>query len=161
MTARGIVRIGIVVAVSACVILIGRVALQAFNPQPDPPKLFYGPMTIMPGETVRLYVANVADPAGPAGAPSPDDTLELSIFDEAGGVQAQVVEMVAPGRTVFLEITPRIASLLRAEVRLVRGRAPFVSSLEVFGDGMVSRFVHPLSLVGFNPQPDPPKGGKR
>jgi hypothetical protein len=75
---------------------------------------------------------------------SSDEQLELSFFDEFGRLQAHSVEIVAPGRTAMLEFTSGDALLIRAEVRLLSGRAPFVSSLELFGsDGEVLRFVHP------------------
>ena len=129
-------------------LLIARAAVSGQGIEPTRLRsgaaLFYGPMSIGPGQTGRVYAANVADPTSRVRTNSSDDQLELSFFDEFGRLQAHSVEIVPPGRTAMLEFTSRDTLLIRAEVRLLSGWAPFVSSLELFGsDGEVLQFVHP------------------
>jgi len=150
---------------------------QAFNPQPDPPR--YGMIGITPGETLRI---NVANPQLPSATLPPPCRVELAFLDSAGNPLIPPVQRTLDaGRSAHFDLngdalfTPGTGDvLLRAEVRpVVRvlqtavgdvfvPPGPCVSSIELFdnatGKTRVSAGLqNPGVIVGFNPQPDPPR----
>ena len=162
MSRTRLVKVTVVLVGTIGLIVASRAAIQAFNPQPDPPGLFYGATMVQPGETLNVYVTNVDDPTSGRRHP-PDPGFEVSFFDQFGRLQAQAVEQVPPQQTAAASfVGPRAGmTLLWVQVKLVRGDAPFISSMERVGSmGEMLGFVHPMALVGFNPQPDPPGQGR-
>ena len=153
---------------------------QAFNPQPDPPR--YGMIGITPGETLRINVANPELPS--ATLLPPPCRVELAFLDSAGSPLLPPVQMtLEAGHSAHFDVngdalfTPGTGDVLqRAEVRpVVRVLSnptdvgtvflppgPCISSIELFDNATAKTRVsagleNPGVIVGFNPQPDPPR----
>lgn len=104
-------------------------------------------------------------PPGPCKSYGPFDAA-LTFYDADGNAVARRSVQLYQGRAASLDFAPREfgeggRAQLRAEVVVepdADGVVPYViPSAEVFNaDGSGSNFLDPGSLVGFNPQPDPP-----
>ena len=150
--------------------------VKAFNPQPDPPGHYFGLVGIVEGQTLQVNVSNVAFGGDPRFPPGPCRGT-LALFDVMGNVVSSKVVAVPAGGSDRLSISAdevfRKAgekktdkagdasgrAYLRAAMvfRKAGGNQQCVSDVEVFGmEGSTSLFLHPGSIVGFNPQPDPP-----
>jgi hypothetical protein len=141
-----LIRFRTLAAGSLCALAIAAGTLsrpvQAFNPQPDPPRL--GMVGIADGQTARLNLANVS---------APDDVLipppcraRLQILDADGNVLAQQRVAVAAGHAMFVDFRPSfvptnvgdVLGPLRAEIRAAVDFAdgavppPCRVSLEIF-----------------------------
>jgi len=156
-----------------------QVALQpalGFNPQPDPPG--YGMIGIVPGQTLRLNVANV-----PLAAPqTPPDPcrVELTFVDSAGNKLLPAVQVtLRSGKSTHIDfaapLVPDGPVIHRFEVRPVIHilpnpsttdttevpPGPCVSTIEIL-DNRTGRTLltsgpqKPGTIFEFNPQPDPP-----
>lgn len=151
-----------------------------FNPQPDPPG--FGLIPVDAGQTVRLNVVCFEHqvghfPPGPCRG-------ELMFHDAAGNVLSRGSYDLQPGRVAALQFTPKrdkkgdkvgdVATIVPCVLPAPGGRA--IPSVEVVDrlTGHTTLFANPAatrmtdfnngrpspgSLVGFNPQPDPPGFG--
>lgn len=82
------------------------VMISAFNPQPDPPGHYYGVMTIRPGQSMTVHVANTkAGDASRQSTPRNLCTARLEIVDACGGVLARSAGRLAPGSSRSLNFT--------------------------------------------------------
>jgi len=98
--------------------------VQAFNPQPDPPKLF-GMVGLVRGQRIRLNATNVT--GGPVGLPAGQGRVTLGFLGEKGQLLGEPLQkLLDPGSSAFLELSfdelPAAATAGRAYVR------PFVLS---------------------------------
>jgi hypothetical protein len=87
------------------VLLSTGVLVYAFNPQPDPPGHYYGLMTINPGHSVSVHVANTkmaVDAFRPARSQC---TARLEIVDACGAVLARSIGRLSPGASRSLNFT--------------------------------------------------------
>ena len=85
----------------AALILAGGVAvLRAFNPQPDPPKVF-GILGITAADVIRLNVTNVAPDLGLIPSPC---RIRFGFVNAAGAVLKSADVSVASGHSVFLTL---------------------------------------------------------
>jgi hypothetical protein len=168
-------KIALITLASGCLALQ---STQAFNPQPDPPR--YGMIGITPGETLRINVANPQLPSLLA----PPCRVELAFLDSTGNPLVPAVRRtLEAGQSAHFDLdgdalfpTGTGDVLLRAEVRpVVRvlpnptdvgtvflPPGPCVSSIELFDNAtgktrVSSGLENPGVILGFNPQPDPPR----
>jgi hypothetical protein len=72
----------------------GALLLHAFNPQPDPPKVF-GIFGITPADVIRLNVTNVASAVGVAGALAPPCRVRMG-FVGADGTMLKSADVTIP-----------------------------------------------------------------
>lgn len=116
------------------------------------------------GQTAQLNVVNVhpPDPVTPV-------EIEIRIINRAGNILTRSRVRLGSGQSAKLQIDPRlfVPDGSRLELRaLVMIKHPpegfnpklVVSTLEIISNdtGETSVFMDPASLVGFNPQPEPP-----
>ena len=103
----------------AALILAGGVAvLRAFNPQPDPPKVF-GILGITAADVIRLNVTNVAPDLGLIPPPC---RIRFGFVNAAGAVLKSADVSVASGHSARAD---HARSLARA---IVTGTSPFLKS---------------------------------
>jgi len=88
----------VAVAVIACLFFVARI--RAFNPQPDPPG--FGTISIVPGETMRLYSYCVALPIN--GFPPDPCSVQLTFHSVTGAVISTVTGNLQPGATGHLDL---------------------------------------------------------
>lgn len=130
----------------------------------------FGSVGVGAGQSVRVNVVNSRpnDSIFPADEATPV-RVELRILDRAGNVLARERKRISPGQTVELSYTPefipgvpnrnRVSAIVIINHPRERYGSKFIaSSLEIVNNenGISSVFTHPASLVGFNPQPEPP-----
>jgi len=161
-------------SVGALVVSAGALT-YAFNPQPDPPGHYFGLMGIVAGQHAVLHVSNIRMPL--AGIPPDPCRADLFFVNERGEALARRTARVMPGQSVSLNFTvdppepdrgtsdpPGESQPPEPDRQLLRGLVLFsgksghcASSLEVTDAmGQSQGFMNPGTLVGFNPQPDPP-----
>lgn len=131
----------------------------------------FGSVGVSYGQTAQLNVANF-HPGESMFPPDPvrPTEVELRIIDGGGEILARQTTMLQPGGATVLRVDrnmyPSIAARrmnLRALVLIKHTEGFFRSELivptfEVINNdsGISSTFVNPASIVGFNPQPEPP-----
>jgi len=168
----------------SAVVLSAGALVYAFNPQPDPPGHYFGALGLVAGQGLSLNVANRAFPTDQF--PPDPCRASLRIVNASGRVVARHAAVVMAGETVSLTFTadppgaadppgvitadppgehrageavPPIPDrqLLRALVLFKGESRQCLSSVEVTNRaGQTTGFMNPGTLVGFNPQPDPP-----
>lgn len=128
----------------------------------------YGLVGLAFGQTAQLSVVNT-HPPDPI-IPSEQITqveVEMKFFDGQGNLLAQNRARLLPGQSANLQLNFMPRDGLRLNVRPVvivhHPQGSFSpklvpSTLELFDSdsGKSSLFVNPATLVGFNPQPEPP-----
>jgi hypothetical protein len=154
---------------------------QDFNPQPDPPG--FGLVGLQVGETILLNVVCFDHPVGNLLPPDPCHGV-LMLHTGAGATLGEKRYDLLPGQTARLRFTrptpvgdvspaARVAivpcvlpapgsgfGIPSVEVFDTRGRLalfenPAATKMSEFNNGLTD----PGSIVGFNPQPDPPGFG--
>lgn len=130
----------------------------------------FGSVGVGSGQSVRVNVVNAipSDSIFPADETTPV-RVEVRILDRAGNVLARERTRLSPGQTVELSYNPalipgtpnrmRVSAIVIISHPKERYGSKFIaSSLEIVNNetGISSVFTHPASLVGFNPQPEPP-----
>lgn len=134
---------------------------------------FGSPVGVARGQVARLtvvwtrvYPPDPCFPPGPCKTYGPFNTT-LALIDASGRVVARQTFALAQGRPAALNFAPSEfgaggRAQLRAQVTVERDAEGFtpciMPSLEVINlDGSNSTVVNPGALVGFQPQPDPPR----
>ena len=151
--------------------------IHGFNPQPDPPG--FGPFTLEAGQFVRL---NVTCFDHQIGLSPPDPCRGVVMFhDVLGNVLVEDTYELQPGHSGFLPFAlppgdtvapslgiqpcvipgpggvaiPDVEIFDAATLLVVRHMNPSAARMSEFSNGGTD----PGSIVGFNPQPDPPGFG--
>ena len=165
------------VTASAAVVVLLQVSSAKAGVEPVP--FMTGLVGVARGDVARLHVANLVPPDPVRERRACEAVLAFfdangqPLVDEAGAFVTQKVDL-APGQASSLDLSWRstnmgadpsgIRAQVRAHVVLVsrRGRggpcADTAATLEIYDEttGRTSMILHPGSLVGFNPQPEPP-----
>ena len=101
---------------------IGAVLLHAFNPQPDPPKVF-GIFGITPQDVIRLHVTNVISEVGLPPGPC---SARIGFVSGDGTVLKASNVTIAPGRSASIDLSfPEAAALAAAASLHVNVRPVF------------------------------------
>jgi hypothetical protein len=131
--------------------------LFGFNPQPDPPAAF-GIATIVPGETMRVNVVNIADTGGLA----PPCRVQMTFVNTVGEVVKSANATIAAGHTGWAAVDfneggiPQLGigeSRLRQSLRPVVNVIPpnscrAIMSAEVYENatGRTNQYIPPIIL---------------
>ena len=131
--------------------------LFAFNPQPDPPAAF-GIASIVPGETLRVNVVNVADPS----AIPPPCRVQMTFVNTNGEVVKSANAVIPAGHTGWATVNFNEAGVPQfgiAEGRLRQSLRPVVNvsppdpcraimSAEVYENttGRTNQYIPPIML---------------
>jgi hypothetical protein len=130
----------------------------------------FGSIGVGARQSVRVNVVNArpTDSIFPADSATPV-RVEIRILDRAGNVLARDRTRITPGQTVELQYSPvfipgipnrtQVSAIVIINHPRERYGSKFIAStLEIVNNdnGISSAFAHPASLVGFNPQPEPP-----
>lgn len=166
---------GLVAAFAAATILaVGTQGAYAFNPQPEPPAIFYfGPFEIERDGIVTVHVVHPPDPIRPRGQPAFDSSVpvQISFFGPAGEVileqrkelrQGAIASVDLSGAEIIAILGGATDTRLRVEVRNLQDRSSgrnnglVVPQIRIIDGTGVSQYVDPVVKLGFNPQPEPP-----
>lgn len=170
------VKLTLALALGLAVVAGGWQAVRAFNPQPEPPAVWYGgAVTLPPGDYMQVNVSYGADPTWFRHPPDPGRVM-VQFFDGTGRLLQETVEDVPVGETrVFRHVADLIIGgedspppdddlrgIVRARVRVLNRTLGGMSAVVEVGsqETRSSRFAAPGEWVGFNPQPEPPAIGK-
>lgn len=167
--------LGFLVAISVvAIIALGSQTALAFNPQPEPPAIFYfGPFEIERDGFVTLHVVHPPDPIRPREQRVSDRSVpvQISFFGPAGELILEqrrrlrqgVIESLDLSGTEFIGIIGNDSDMrLRAEVRKLAdrsgggGKGVVVPQIRIVDGAGMSQYVAPVVKLGFNPQPEPP-----
>jgi hypothetical protein len=172
----GFLRWTAVTAGAAVVVVLLPVSSARAGVEPVP--FLTGLVVVAPGDVARLNVANLVPPDPIRERRACEAVLTFfdangqPLVDEAGALVTQKVDLAA-GQTTSLDLSWRSTNMgadpsgIRAQVRayvvLVSRRrgepcAHTAATLEIDDEtsGRTSVLLHSESLVGFNPQPEPP-----
>jgi hypothetical protein len=165
------VKFTVALALGLAIVAGGWRAVGAFNPQPEPPRIFaFSPVTLVRGDIARVHIAYVGDPGAGQLPPGPCRYV-VEFFDAEGRVRQRAIgevimggthtvlhdppdwDMPNPGLTNSVDLDLPPSHLVRARVRILsRTYGGVQVAMEVANQAtLATRFTSPGSLVGFNP----------
>jgi hypothetical protein len=126
----------------------GALLLHAFNPQPDPPKVF-GIFGITPVDVIRLHVTNVAGAVGVTGALPPPCRVQMGFVNADGALLKSADVSIPDGHSASLTLSfseaggaaDALAPRTRANVRPIVLYAPpcFTAVSAEVADAIIGR----------------------
>jgi hypothetical protein len=155
-------RVAIWSATATILLGTGALLLRAFNPQPDPPKVF-GIFGIMPADVIRLNVTNVS---GAAGATPNVCSAQIGFVNADGSMLKTADVTIADGQSESVALSYQeaigapstVAPRTRAEVRPVITSVPpgpcFTALSAEVGDVITGRtriYATPQSIPAASP----------
>lgn len=125
---------------------------------------YFGVVGVAPGQTARLNVANAHFETSDSYPPDP--VIEMRLVDRNGNVVNRNRIQLRAGRTANIRVDNVFRRRVDLRALVLINHPPMarfspkliIPTFEIINNdtGISSAFIHPASIIGFNPQPEPP-----